>query len=259
MHPQDKRKKQCAQLLLPGLLLLCFGIWQGLNWLYPTSVSADNPTEITLPEDTPSTDSKKLIALTFDDGPHPVTTPRLLDGLSQRGVHATFFLIGKQISDNAELVQTMDLMGHQIGLHTYDHVQLAGLSSSQIMRQLEDNKQVLQTLLGRSDFWVRPPYGITDSTVENCVNAPLIIWSVDPEDWRDQNADRVVEHVVSHAEDGAIILMHDIFPESVDAALRIVDELKAQGYEFVTVEEMFLARGITPKAGERYSSAPPAA
>ena len=256
MNPQDRRKKQCARLLLPGLLLFCLGLWQVLGVFWPAAVPADSPAEVTLPEED-AVPAEKLIALTFDDGPHRVTTPRLLDGLAERGVHATFFLIGKQIADNAELVQRMDLMGHQIGLHTFDHVELTGLSSYEVRLQMDKTRTVLKELLGREDFWVRPPYGTTDATVAAAVGAPLVVWSVDPEDWKDDDVERIVNHVVEHASDGDIILMHDIFPSSVEAALKIVDALQAQGYRFVTAEELFAARGITPEAGKRYACAPP--
>ena len=258
VNPQDRRKKQCARLLLPGLLLFCLGLWQVLGAFWPAAVPADSPAEVTLPEEDTAVPTEKLIALTFDDGPHRVTTPKLLDGLAERGVHATFFLIGKQIADNAELVQRMDLMGHQIGLHTFDHVELTGLSPYEIRLQMDKTHSVLKDLLGREDFWVRPPYGTTDSTVAAAVGAPLVIWSVDPQDWKDDDVERIVSHVVENASDGDIILMHDIFPSSVEAALKIVDTLQAQGYRFVTVEELFAARGVVPEAGKRYSNAPPA-
>ena len=199
----------------------------------------------------------KLIALTFDDGPRRSTTTALLDGLAQRGVHATFFLIGAQVEDNRDVVRRMDREGHQIGIHTFDHVQLTGLSKADFDAQVETTRTLLTNLLGHNGFLLRPPYGLTDEAVRKNAGCPIILWSIDPEDWGDQNAPREVEHVVSHARDGAIILMHDIFPASVEAALEIVDRLHAQGYLFVTVEELFAARHIALEPGETYSQAYP--
>ena len=199
----------------------------------------------------------KLIALTFDDGPRRSTTTALLDGLAQRGVHATFFLIGAQVEGNEDIVRRMEKEGHQIGIHTYDHVKLTGLSRADFDAQVGRTRDLLAGILGRRDFLLRPPYGMTDASVKAWAESPIIIWSIDPEDWRDQNAPREVAEVTAQARDGAIVLMHDIFPASVDAALQIVDQLHAQGYLFVTVEELFAARHIQLEAGKSYSNAYP--
>ena len=151
----------------------------------------------------------------------------------------------------------MDAEGHQIGIHTFDHVQLTGLSKADFDVQVETTRTLLTNLLGHNGFLLRPPYGLTDEAVRKNAGCPIILWSIDPEDWGDQNAPREVEHVVSHARDGAIILMHDIFPASVEAALEIVDRLHDQGYLFVTVEELFAARHIALEPGETYSQAYP--
>ncbi len=254
---KEKRQKRHGQLLLLALLLCCVSVWQVLSILWPAAAPADSTVQdVTLPPEEPSPAAgEQLIALTFDDGPHSVYTPRLLDALQQRGVHATFFLIGEQVSDNAALVERMDLAGHQIGLHTFTHVELTELSNGQIAQEIASSRSVLRDLLGRDDFWLRPPYGITNSRVLKQVDTPFIIWSVDPEDWRDRNADRVTAQVLAEAQDGDIILMHDIFPESVEAAVRIVDELQGRGFRFVTVEELFAQKGVTPQNGTRYSDA----
>ena len=198
-----------------------------------------------------------LIALTFDDGPRRSTTTALLDGLCQRGVHATFFLIGAQLEDNEDLIRRMDAEGHQIGIHTYDHVRLTGLSKADFDAQVARTRQALTGILGHDGFLLRPPYGLTDGAARQNAGCPIILWSIDPEDWGDQDAAREVEHVVSHAYDGAIILMHDIFPASVEAALEIVDRLHAQGYLFVTIDELFQARHIQLQPGQVYREAAP--
>ena len=202
-------------------------------------------------------DGQKLIALTFDDGPRRSTTTRLLDGLAERGVKATFFLIGQQVSDNADLVRRMDEEGHQIGIHTFDHVTLTELNRADFDAQVETTRSLLHDVLGHNDFLLRPPYGLLDQSVQAWAGCPILLWSVDPEDWRDQDAERVVREVVAQAEDGDIILMHDIFSASVDAALQIVDQLHDRGFFFCTIDQLFDARGIPLKAGERYWNAYP--
>lgn len=200
---------------------------------------------------------QKLIALTFDDGPRRSTTTRLLDGLAERGVKATFFLIGAQIEHNEDVVRRMDEEGHQIGIHTFDHVKLTGLNQADFDSQVEKSRDALKAVLGHNDFLLRPPYGMLDEGVKARAGCPIILWSIDPEDWRDQDTDRVAAEVTAGARDGGIILLHDIFPESVDAALQIVDALHQQGYLFCTIEELFAARGIPLEAGESYWNAYP--
>ncbi len=197
-----------------------------------------------------------LIALTFDDGPRRDTTTALLDGLAQRGVKATFFLIGEQIVGNEDLVRRMDAEGHRIGIHTYDHVCLMGLNQTDFDAQVERTRQLLKNVLGHNDFLLRPPYGLYDEGVQNKAGAPIILWSVDPEDWGHKDAEYVKNHIVENAADGAVILLHDIYPTSVEAALEAVDELHRQGYLFVTVEQLFESRGIELQPGMVYRNAP---
>ena len=192
----------------------------------------------------------KLIALTFDDGPRRSTTTALLDGLAERGVKATFFLIGGQLENNEDVVRRMDEEGHQVGIHTFDHVRLTGLSKVDFDAQVETTRALLKSTLGHNDFLLRPPYGMLDESVKAWAGCPIILWSIDPEDWNDKNVDRIVEHVVSRASDGDIILLHDIYPTSVEAALRIVDALHEKGFLFLTIDELCEERKVTPSSGE---------
>lgn len=206
---------------------------------------ADAPAEVTL-SDPP------LVALTFDDGPRSSTTGPLLDGLELREVPATFFLVGNRIPGNEDLVRRMAAEGHQIGIHTYDHVELKGLSRRDFDLQVGKTRALITRLAGDGSYWLRPPYGFLDRNAESWCGGPVILWSVDPEDWKDDDIDRVVAAVVEHASDGDIILLHDLFPSSAQAALRIVDTLLARGFCFVTVEQLMEQRGVTPEAGVRY-------
>lgn len=200
---------------------------------------------------------KGYLALTFDDGPWPKTTEALLDGLAQRGVKATFFLVGEQVADHQDTVRRMADEGHQIGLHTWHHVSLQGMTREEIAAQLGNTQQTIQAVVGPEELMLRPPYGFVDETLKQWAKTPIVCWSVDTEDWKDQNVERIVQTVTQQAEDGDIILMHDIFETSVTAALACVDRLMAQGYYFVTVEELFALRGEVPQEGGVYLSLPP--
>lgn len=195
-----------------------------------------------------------LVAITFDDGPHISNTRRLLDGLSAREIPATFFLVGERLAGNEALVREMALQGHQIGIHTWDHIMLdEELGPQEFIRQTTQTRQALEHILGEGDYWLRPPYGIISPELQRLEEGPLIIWSVDPEDWKDRNKTRIVNFVLNKVRDGDIILMHDMFDASVDAALEICDALLQRGYCFVTVEQLMDLRGEEPMAGRRYN------
>ena len=201
-------------------------------------------------------DEVPLVALTFDDGPRRDTTGPLLDELALREVPATFFLVGNRIPGNEELIRRMRADGHQIGVHTFEHIVITDLSHRDFDLQVGKTRALLTGVLGEGDFWLRPPYGIVDESVAKWSDCPLILWSVDPEDWKDQDVDRIVAAVVEHVEDGDIILMHDIYHSSVEAALRVVDTLLGQGYCFATVEQLMAERGVEPEDGAIYRSLP---
>jgi peptidoglycan/xylan/chitin deacetylase (PgdA/CDA1 family) len=198
-----------------------------------------------------------FVALTFDDGPRAATTTTLLDGLSQRGVHATFFVIGENVAGNEELLLRMEREGHQIGLHTFHHRSLAQVNGADFYVEVDQLREFLSTLLGRENFMLRPPFGMITPANRARAGSPIILWSVDPEDWSDRDSDRQVSTILDNVEDGGIILLHDIYPASVETALRVVDELMAEGYKFVTVEELFILRGQTPENGKEYRCLPP--
>lgn len=142
--------------------------------------------------------------------------------------------------------------GHQIGVHTYDHVWLTELSAVDFEKQVGRTRRLLTEMVGEGSYWLRPPYGGVDRGVEKRAGSPVILWSVDPEDWDDKNVTRIVEHIVSNVRDGDIILLHDIYPSSVEAALQVVDRLQERGFLFATVEELAQLRHIELKEGEVY-------
>lgn len=195
---------------------------------------------------------EKYVALTFDDGPRRITTERLLDGLKERGASATFFLIGEQIEDNADLVVRMAEEGHQIGNHTWSHQRLDGAAPDEAAHEVARTEAALEALLGGGEYWLRPPYGQVNAGTEESFGVPLVKWSVDPRDWESRNTDKVVQSILKNVEPNSIILLHDIYPTSVDAALKVVDRLREEGYWFVTVEELLCLNGVTPEAGAMY-------
>ncbi len=180
------------------------------------------------------------IAITFDDGPKEGSTGRLLDGLKERDVKATFFLIGKYAEDNPELVKRIYDEGHTIGNHTYSHVDITRLSDEEAAEELHKTDEVVYEITGEHIRYVRPPFGIWQKDLELDMEVLPIMWSIDPLDWTTENVDEIVNKVVTDAEENGIILLHDCYGSSVDAALRIIDILEKEGYEFVTVDELIL-------------------
>lgn len=226
-----KRKHWLCLLLLPLLALL------------PAKIAAVTPALAPQPAG--------YIALTFDDSPNGALTERLLDGLKERGAHATFFIIGEQIEGQEPLLRRMAEEGHQIGNHTYTHRRLDN-SGAVGAQELARTEAALQNALGGSDYWIRPPWGFASAETLRETDVPLIYWTLDTEDWRVLNADRVAQCIISNAQSGDIVLLHDSYATSVDAALRAIDSLSAEGYAFVTVEELFEQMGVVPETGCLY-------
>ena len=195
---------------------------------------------------------QKEIAITFDDGPKRGTTDVLLDGLKERNVSATFFLIGMQVSGLEDLVQRMAEEGHQIGNHTFSHVNLNTLDAYKQNEEITMCSQNIRQCVEREQVCVRPPYGEVNECLRAWIGAPLILWSVDTNDWTGKTADEIADYIVSEAMAGDIILLHDIYENSVQGALMAIDRMQAQGYVFVTVEKMFADHGIILENGKVY-------
>ena len=200
----------------------------------------------------------KLAALTFDDGPHAVYTAQLLDGLKERGVPATFFFLGQCAEENQELVRRAYEEGHEVACHTWSHPDLTKLSDEKIKSQIDRCSDLFDGILGeQSSYLVRPPYGSTDRRVRAAVDRVMLFWSVDTLDWKLKDEEKVYRNIISEVRDGSVILCHDIHKTTIPAALRAVDTLRTQGYEFVTVSELFRRRGVEPQRGKLYSECAP--
>lgn len=198
-----------------------------------------------------TTTAAPCIALTFDDGPSAQTTALLLDGLKARGAHVTFFLIGEQIAGNEALVRRMAEEGHQIGSHSFSHIRLDAAGETELA-EIAQTDTLLRSLLGDRDYWIRPPWGFSSDALKEHVSVPLAFWSIDTMDWSVRNADLVAHQIIETAKNGDIVLLHDPYETSAEAALRAIDVLSAQGYEFVTLEELFARSNTVPQAGHFY-------
>jgi len=201
------------------------------------------PSEIVVSVSTTAISNKtaerpKKIALTFDDGPHPRYTEQILDGLAERNVKATFFVLGRNIKGNEDIIKRIQDEGHLIGNHSYDHVRLASLRLETACEELNKTNQCIYDITGVYPIYVRPPFGEWRKGLDCKTNMIPVLWTVDSKDWQLKNADKIVKNVVKKVTEGDIILMHDWYNTSVTAAMRIVDELQKQGYDFVTVDEL---------------------
>lgn len=180
------------------------------------------------------------IALTFDDGPNEACTGRLLDGLKKRNVKATFFVIGKNVKANPKLTKRIHDEGHMIGNHTYSHIDMSKVSEEKAGKELKKTSRAVHAATGEYPRYMRPPYGVCSQELEASLDMLLVRWTIDPLDWKTENTGEIVKKVVTKAEENDIILLHDCYNSSVDAALKIIDILQKKGFEFVTVDELFL-------------------
>ncbi len=227
------------------ILMFASFIYEGI---FSESSHLDVESSTVIKEEIAEKNSKKTkeeiepprIAITFDDGPNAACTGRLLDGLKERGIKATFFLIGEYAEMNPELVGRIHEEGHVIGNHTYHHVDITRLSDEEAAYEINETDKVVYGITGEHIRYVRPPFGVWQKDLELEMEVLPVMWTIDPLDWTTENVDEIVNKVVTEAEEGGIILLHDCYESSVDAALRIVDILTEEGYEFVTVEEMIL-------------------
>lgn len=217
---------------------------KGQREVLSVSADADSRTEADggkgAQADDPYGETGKKVALTFDDGPNPYYTEPLLEGLKERGVKATFFLLGKEVEKHPEIVEEIFRQGHVIGNHSYQHEQLSKLSDDAACAQVERTNGLIYEITGEYPLYLRPPYGDWKDGLDCETTMIEVLWDVDPRDWATGSAGTVVERIMKKVEEGDIILMHDASDSSVKAALMVVDRLREEGYEFVTVEELLL-------------------
>lgn len=206
---------------------------------------------IALPDDIVQSDAATItavrtpspaVAMTFDDGPHPSQTPRLLDMLRERGLKATFYLIGNRVVHYPAIARRIAEEGHEIGNHSWSHPFLNRLDQSTVIREIDQTTNAIYQVTGRPPVTFRPPYGAFTRSQRTWLHGvrtlPTILWSVDPQDWRRPGASVVANRILSHAHRGGIILSHDIHRPTIDAMPATLDGLTARGFQFVTVSQM---------------------
>ncbi|MDE6742280.1 MAG: polysaccharide deacetylase family protein [Lachnospiraceae bacterium] len=186
------------------------------------------------------TGESKMVALTFDDGPNVLYTERLLDGLAERDVKVTFFLIGKNAEAHPEIVRRIAEEGHLIGNHTYSHLKLTAGNEAEFLEEINRTGEIISDITGSTPMFCRPPFGVWNTRYEERLGIIPVLWDVDPRDWCTFDTQTVANRILSDCHDSAIILMHDEYETSVEAALLVVDELKQQGYTFVTVDKLLI-------------------
>ncbi|MCR5684691.1 MAG: polysaccharide deacetylase family protein [Lachnospiraceae bacterium] len=200
---------------------------------------------------------KPIIALSFDDGPS-VYTERIVAALQKNHVSATFFMVGYNVENHQSLVRLVYDAGFEIGNHTSDHKRLTDLSRKDMTAEVFDNEDLINSIVPVGEIVVRPPYGSFNDTVASVVDRPMFNWSVDSEDWKTRDADQIVAQIKQDARDGYIILMHDLYESTAQAAERIIPWLLDQGYQITDISTMFKARGETPQKNKLYRYAPQA-
>jgi peptidoglycan/xylan/chitin deacetylase (PgdA/CDA1 family) len=224
------------------LAILLVGLWTS------SAGGAENPNQ------QPSADPQVLnsikthqpiIALTFDDGPHPIHTKQLLDMLREEQTPATFFVVGRNVQSHPELVRRMVQEGHEVGNHTWSHPSLPSLSSTKVDDELSRTSDIIQQLTGIRPQTMRPPYGAMNQRVQRQIldkhGMHIILWSVDPKDWKKPNVNTIRQRMVAGASPGGIILAHDIHPGTIQAIPYVIRDLKVLGYKFVTIQELLAA------------------
>ncbi len=224
-----------AMLVLLGLLFLLYGI------RVMGHEQNDLRTQVSAPVRQIDPD-KPMVALTFDDGPYGPVTRRILAALQAVDGRATFFVVGSRLEGREDTLQMIAQAGCEIGNHTYDHMTLRAKRDTEIQNQLQKTDDLVAEITGQPTTVLRPPGGVYDKTLCTLTDKPIVLWTIDTLDWSHQNKDTSVERVLSSVQDGDIILMHDLFFPTAEAAEELIPKLCEQGYQLVTVSELLRYR-----------------
>ena len=190
---------------------------------------------------------KKRIALSFDDGPRPETTPRVLEILKKYNAHATFYIVGSHVEGNESIIKQIVAEGHELGNHSYSHPLLPKKSADEVYKEVHNTSDLIAKASGGlRPMSLRPPYGGFDKMVAEQAGIAIVNWSIDSLDWKYRDAAKTIEHIKENAHNGGILLMHDIHEESVEALPTIIEYLQAEGYELVTVDELMAGQPLKP-------------
>lgn len=245
-----------VHVLIVACLALGTGVWTSdINWhqvghriLQPAATSDHTSTPPTVQADQPVTmqppkrhiDCSKVpcLALTFDDGPNPVTTPLILDILERQHVRATFFVIGSRIHGQEATLRRMYYNGDEIGSHSWSHPDFTTLSAADIAQQVSMTQAAVVAAGVPAPTLFRPPYGAVNDAVRSAVPMTLAMWNIDPLDWKEKDANKLRERIIAQAKPGGVSDMHDIYHVTADALEGAIIELK-KNYQLVTYSEMF--------------------
>lgn len=197
-----------------------------------------------------------MIALTFDDGPTPAYTTKIVNALEKFDAHATFFVLGSKLTGQhaKSIVRKAAKNGNEIASHTYNHKKLTDLSAADIQQEAARTEKAIKQLTGISPLLTRPPYGSINENVKKNISTPLILWSIDTRDWETKNKNAIVTTVLNNVKDGDIILMHDIYAPSANAATELISKLIQKGFQLVTVSELAAYKNKILKSGNSYCS-----
>src|SRR5438034_6752193 len=203
------------------------------------------------------------IAMTFDDGPSPTLTPKLLDLLAARHIKVTFFVIGENVAEHPEIVARAAREGHEIGNHSWSHPNFAKMSQESVRSQLQRTDDAIKNATGERPTLMRPPYGsITDREkhwIHDEFGYRIILWDVDPYDWKRPGPAVVRNRILKETQPGSIVLSHDIHPGTIEAMPSTLDALEAKGFKFVTVSELIrMATPETPRPSAKLKASPSA-
>ena len=197
------------------------------------------------------TKQRPMIALTFDDGPGEYTE-ELINCLVENNAKATFFMLGQNVEAYPEIAKELSDAGMELGNHSYSHPDLVTIGADAAAQQVSNTDAALKTATGFEATVMRPPGGSFNDSVKAAIDHPLIIWSIDTRDWATKSEDQTYQVVMDNAQDGSVVLMHDIHEWSVKAAIRMIPDLIAKGFKLVTVSELAEAKGKTLQSGNAY-------
>ncbi len=197
--------------------------------------------------------TKPMVALTFDDGPSKYTA-EILKVLKENNSVATFFVLGSEVNKYKDVLNQVIAEGNEIGNHSYNHKNLKTITDEELYKQVQGTDDLVYIASGYTPKVMRPPYGISDAELNKKINKPIVKWSIDTLDWKNRDTDKVVAAVLNDVKDGDIVLMHDLYDSTAQAAKIIIPKLVEQGYQLVTVSEMSEYRDVTLTPGQQYYS-----
>lgn len=199
-------------------------------------------------------DNTKLVAFTFDDGPSR-NTSKAIEKLTKYNVTATFFLTGKNIKGNEEVIKLMHEKNMEIGNHTYSHLLLTRYKEEKIKDEINKTNELIFNIVGSYPTLLRPSYGSVNKKIRKVANMPIIIWNIDTLDWKYKDSNRIANKILSKVSDGDIILMHDTYRATLNSLDIVIPKLIEEGYQIVSVSELFYYKEKTLENGKVYGYA----